>query len=514
MATMQDGPHSSKFKPLVFRGNISLSTPPGDQASEMASFLSKEILADWAFAPGGSCVAWGIPFEIEECVMIANQPVSVEVSPIKARWLVFMHASDLRPQEPGKGGIISPSRGYGQLGEHAADYVIRYSDGSEVREVIRQRHQIGFYGRRIWGENCFQAVAQHKPYPLRAGDDQLQPFWGWSQTRTTSADEGVWVNWLWAWENPNPEKEISGLRFEPVCGAVIVSAISAGDVDSLPLRWQTRRKACLALPEGETFQPEVDNQGLLKQVQLDLGQVISATPRLVYPNEKWAHTYSNQLPELSKKELIIEYTAHPQACFHLFSPSGEQVIPVSEVEDAGHGVSFLPVRNAAQRVRLRVVERGSSRPVPVKLHIHGEWGEYLAPEDRHRILNPYWFEDYSADNVHIEDWLGRERSHASTYINGETFVRLPPGKVYIEVSKGFEIQPVRKVFDVTEDTDEIVIELERVLPWRQKGWVTADTHVHFLSPVTAMLEGSAEGVNIINLLASQWGELMTNVGDF
>jgi hypothetical protein len=29
-----------------------------------------------------------------------------------------------------------------------------------------------------------------------------------------------------------------------------------------------------------------------------------------------------------------------------------------------------------------------------------------------------------------------------------------------------------------------------------------------------MLEGSAEGVNIVNLLASQWGELMTNVGDF
>ena len=32
--------------------------------------------------------------------------------------------------------------------------------------------------------------------------------------------------------------------------------------------------------------------------------------------------------------------------------------------------------------------------------------------------------------------------------------------------------------------------------------------------MSAMLEGSAEGVNVINLLASQWGELMTNVGDF
>ena len=38
--------------------------------------------------------------------------------------------------------------------------------------------------------------------------------------------------------------------------------------------------------------------------------------------------------------------------------------------------------------------------------------------------------------------------------------------------------------------------------------------MHFLSPMSAMLEGAGEGVNVVNLLASQWGELMTNVGDF
>jgi len=70
------------------------------------------------------------------------------------------------------------------------------------------------------------------------------------------------------------------------------------------------------------------------------------------------------------------------------------------------------------------------------------------------------------------------------------------------------------VFEVTPGQDEIVLEVEKVLDWREKGWVTADTHVHFLSPMTALLEGAAEGVNVINLLASQWGELMTNVGDF
>jgi hypothetical protein len=73
---------------------------------------------------------------------------------------------------------------------------------------------------------------------------------------------------------------------------------------------------------------------------------------------------------------------------------------------------------------------------------------------------------------------------------------------------------VRKVVEVTPATREIVIEIEKVLSWRERGWVTADTHVHFLSPTSGLLEGSAEGVNVVNLLASQWGELMTNVGDF
>jgi hypothetical protein len=127
--------------------------------------------------------------------------------------------------------------------------------------------------------------------------------------------------------------------------------------------------------------------------------------------------------------------------------------------------------------------------------------------DRHRQPNISWFEDYSVDYVN-------EGTHVCTYIPGETSIKLPAGKVYVEVSKGFEINPVRKVFEISKDTEEITIEIEKALHWREKGWVSADTHVHFLSPGSALMEGSGEGVNIVNLLASQWGELMTNVGDF
>jgi hypothetical protein len=244
--------------------------------------------------------------------------------------------------------------------------------------------------------------------------------------------------------------------------------------------------------------------GQLSQVRLDLGQVISAEPRRVYPNEDWAKSYNNGLPRILEDEVVVEYTAHPKARFHLWNG---KTVPVAKLDGDGKAGPLRPVAPATQRVRLRVTEKGGAKPVAVKLHVHGEAGEYLPPVDRHRIPNTGWIEDYSVDFAH-------KNVHYCSYIDGETTLDLPVGTVYVEVSKGFEIKPVRKAVKVGAKTHEIHIELERVLPWRERGWVTADTHVHFLSPPTARLEGAGEGVNVVNLLASQWGELMTNVGDF
>ena len=404
-------------------------------------------------------------------------------------------------------------RGQGHLNELAAIYTLIYEDSTTAVTEIRRRHQLGAF-QRMWGENCFQAVAMHKPYPSRAAHEQLRGGWGQSQTRVEQPDGGRWVNWLWAWENPHPGKAITQIIFEPVSGAVLIFGIAAGASSEQPLRWRRRRKAVVSLPEGIVFRPELDEDGLLAHIQIDMGQIISAQPRLHYPNDAWETSYNNQLPRMSRPEVLIEYTSHPDAHFHVTgvssadgAPPRAQIVPVAAVED-GHGESEVAaVPPANQRVRLRVVEQGTARPVIVKLHVHGQFDEYLAPVDRHRIINAAWYEDYSVDFAH-------QGLHSCTYIPGETTIDLPLGKVYVEVSKGFEIRPVRKVIVVSAETKEVVIEVERVLPWRERGWITADTHVHFLSPMSANLEGAGEGVNVVNLLASQWGELMTNVGDF
>jgi hypothetical protein len=496
MAEFRDGPISDRFVPLDYKGNTSF-----DKITDIA--ISGEMSAAIANAPSGECVGWGIPFEIRDVVAVVDKPVAISLSPFRAQWLVFLHTSDRRRQEINSSGFISPAQGAGQLAEHAADYVILYSDGTEERASIRRLHQVGGFYPAIL-DKCFEAVACHKPYPRRASHEQPVADWGMSQWRVEQPDfVEPWTNWLWAWKNPCMDKSIVGVRFEPVTGVLLVSAISAGNASALPLRWQTRRKACLTLQEGVSFRPALDSDGSLEHIKLDMGQIISATPRAVYPNETWTETYNNKAPEVSERQILIEYTAHRDAHFHL---SNGSTIAVSDIERGRSSVSIKPVSPATRNVAVRVVEKGKSNSVAAKLHIHGEAGEYLAPSDRHRIVNTAWFEDSGVELASL--------GHSCAYIRGETTVKLPLGNVYIEVSKGFEIKPIRRMVEVTADTDEILVEIDRVLPWRSNGWVTADTHVHYLTPTSALLEGAAEGVNVVNLLASQWGEWMTNVGDF
>lgn len=514
---VSDGPSSPAFAGVPLKGNT--------QFEELATTgVSESLAKSIPKAPRGSCVCRGIPFQIDRPVVLTNEAVTETVPGLKAEWLVFQHTADISPLQRDEHGLIRPMPGQGRLGEHIADYVIVYADGTEARQAIRRRHHIGMF-RQQWGEESFQAVTHRKPHPVAPIHEQPSMLcddggdigWGGSQTRVSVSGLNAWTNWLWAWKNPSPEKAIAALRFEPKSGVTIISAIAAGKATSEPLRWQTRRKAILHIPAGTAFDARVDNRGHLNQIRLDMGQVISAEPRLQYPNGDWAATYNNKAGEISAQEIVIEYTAHPDARFHLWDGSS---VAVSELEAAGKAGPLARVTPATRRMRIRVVDKANGKPVPVKLHVHGESGEYLAPADRHRKSNDAWFEDYAPEFSHDAwsekqpgEWA-RTGSHRCTYIDGETAIDLPLGRVFLEVSKGFEIAPVRLTAEVTAATDTVEVALERVLPWRERGWVTADTHVHFLSPSTARLEGSAEGVNIINLLASQWGELMTNVGDF
>jgi hypothetical protein len=171
------------------------------------------------------------------------------------------------------------------------------------------------------------------------------------------------------WKNPSPEKEIAALRFEPKTGVTVISGISTGKATAEQFRWKRRRKAILRVPEGTVFDYRVDRLGVLNQIQLDMGQVISTEARLRCPNDDWAATYNNKVADVSPQEILIEYTAHPDARFHLWDGS---IVAVSELKGTGTAGPLTRVTPATRRVQIRVVEKASGRPVAVKLHVHGE----------------------------------------------------------------------------------------------------------------------------------------------
>ena len=100
------------------------------------------------------------------------------------------------------------------------------------------------------------------------------------------------------------------------------------------------------------------------------------------------------------------------------------------------------------------------------------------------------------------------------YVDGAFQIELPVGEVYVEATRGFEYEPLRQKLNIAAGQRELRLEPKRAIDLRARGWATADTHVHFLSPHTALLEARAEGLNLIHLLATQWGDLFTNVGDY
>ena len=166
-------------------------------------------------------------------------------------------------------------------------------------------------------------------------------------------------------------------------------------------------------------------------------------------------------------------------------------------------MEVLAPRNTWLHVTVR--DGAGGRAVPSRVHFRAPDGRYLPPYGFRQEVNDNWFEDYGNDlKLHGTEYA---------YVDGTFQTELPVGEVYAEVFKGFEFRPLRQKLTIQPGQRELSLDLQRDLDWRRRGWVTADTHVHFISPQTAWLQGQAEGLNLINLLASQWGDLYTNVGD-
>jgi hypothetical protein len=166
-----------------------------------------------------------------------------------------------------------------------------------------------------------------------------------------------------------------------------------------------------------------------------------------------------------------------------------------------------PEHSILERVALRVVDAADGSPIATRIHVADDQGRYWAPEGHSREIATGWRESVGKDvRVAGRTWA---------YVPGETGLRLPAGRYSIELMRGFEYAPVERTFEVRAgEPNDLRIALTRWSDVRKQGWYSGDTHVHFVDPEAARLELEGEDLDVINILASKWGALITNVEHF
>ena len=456
----------------------------------------------------GAQVFRGIPFALgasrrEDVVLLEQDAVAIALDNLTATYLLFIHCVEDRVSNY-HAELANFAVDGNELGDAVSAYRLEYADGTTYEKTILRRFAIQQL-RTSWGASPFAAVPvlADRVIPTSGDCDALgvpsTDGYGRGETRASSGrDSSSEHLWIYALPNPHPQKAIARVVCTPRSERSSIYALTATSLSDHPLRGHARQKARLTLPAGASL----NATHALEDAEIDLGSVISARAALDYDEDHWSDSETVVQPLRSESDVIVEYSAHPQASLTVATGEGESIR--YELGAAARGIQVI---NAAARpVTIRIVDKATGKPVAARLHMHGEAGEYLPPKGYHRQVNGRWFEDNYGEfvNGHVE----------YVYTWGECIADLPLGRVFVEISRGYEVTPIRTSVEVTQETHELLFELERVLDWRAAGWATADTHVHFLSPQTALLEGAAEGVNIVNLLASQWGEMFSNVSDF
>lgn len=407
-------------------------------------------------------------------------------------------------------------RGPGErVGETLAEAVLVHDDGGETRLPLRRRFEV-HSPSYSWGRMAF-ASRPHRLDAPRGLADPLPQGADWGELQTAVADnsyarDGQGTLWVTALANPRPERPLRALRLEArspdfvaLCGVTLFHG------QENPLRFDRLGLYRLTLPEP------VGEPGRW-HLEIDLGIVGRVWVPNEFTPEAWLQAPDAGLGERARplpdsRELYVEITASPEATLVVSDTQYGQRFEF----DMAHVEPGRPLEARAGAARIEIVERekvwlhgqvvdaATRRPTPVRLAFRSRDGRYIPPYGHRSEVNTGWFQDYGAD-VAVGD-------AQFAYVDGTFQVELPVGEVYVEASKGFEYAPVRRRLAIEPSQRELVLEIGRFTNLRAKGWVTADTHVHFLSPSTAVLEGQAEGLNLVSLLAAQWGDLFTNVGD-
>jgi hypothetical protein len=107
--------------------------------------------------------------------------------------------------------------------------------------------------------------------------------------------------------------------------------------------------------------------------------------------------------------------------------------------------------------------------------------------------------------------LGQEEY---AYVDGTCEIELPAGQISLAGSKGPEYQPFREEVLLTPGQLSLRFEIKRWTNLRERGWYSGDVLARFLTPHGALLEGAAEDLAVVNLLALEYMDWHQFIEDY
>ena len=187
--------------------------------------------------------------------------------------------------------------------------------------------------------------------------------------------------------------------------------------------------------------------------------------------------------------------------------NGTKILDMSAATNYQEAVRPLPQHALTQPVKFQLTQAETGQPIAGRISIRDEKGNYWPPRGHQRHIRTGWRQDVGGD-VHVG-----ETSWA--YVPSSFTADLPTGHFTIEVQRGMEYRPVSMNIDVSsEETGPFEVQLSQFIDMNALGWYSGDTHTHFLSEHSALLEAKGENLNIVNVLATSWRELITDVESF
>jgi hypothetical protein len=477
--------------------------------------VGTDFIADTADPPIGDQTFHGLPFLVgaaqpdPRCCFIGfsgrgdvNESVTIPVG-ATASYVIFAQA------------LLESKLMEGEsLGHVVAHYGFRFADGEEVQVPIRERFEI------VMAPTAADPYNLLKGPPFLARSDQkdtLMPRYEgrWSEMggRQTEARQGQAQGYyLWAWQNPYPDRPLESIMIQPMDRKFFLAAITLGNLDEEPFYRGGRREVKITLPQpGDAEKP------FTLEVEVDRG--VATYP---YPlsSASEGHFFDDDLKgwgevrNTKASPAYVEVAAIPSATITVQN-TGEELGRANWGELQAKGSVETP------RLHLEVVDRGrnwvhvtvlddeTGQPIPCRVHFRSPEGIPYQPYGHPSHVNS------DLDTFHV-DVGGDLRLGQITYayIDGKCQGWLPRGEVIVDVARGYEYEPLRTTVHIAPGQRELTLRLKRWTNLASQRWFSGDSHVHFLGTQGAHLEAQAEDLNVVNLLQSQWGHLFTNSEDF